>query len=357
MPSKVYFIETKDSDSVEAVSKRLNTLINKSGFLSFVARDDFTGVKLHFGEEGNTGHIRYEWAREIVRELSRRTKNVFLTDSNVLYKNSKRTNSIDHIKIAHEHGFGPDNVGAPILIADGMLGRDFTEVPIFKKHFEKVKIASGIVNCDSLLVLTHVTGHFQTGLAAALKNLGMGCAARRGKYEQHSGVVPDVDKKFCVGCGQCVLNCPASCIVLQDKKAVIARDSCVGCGECVIVCRTKAIDIKWSVTLENLQEKMVEYAYGVIRALKGKLGFISFLIKITKDCDCLSKDAPKIIRDLGILASSDPVSIDKASIDIMNECAGKDLLKESNPQTNWMAQLKYAAQMGLGDLDYKMERL
>lgn len=357
MPSKVYYIETSDTDSTKFVSKKLEMLIDKSGILNFIEKDDFTGVKLHFGEEGNRGYIRHEWVKEIIRHINRLTKNVFLTDSNVLYKSSRRTNSVDHLKIACEHGFSLENIGAPILIADGIFGRSFVEIPISKKHFKKAKIASDIASCNSLLTLTHVTGHFQTGLGGAIKNLGMGCASRRGKYEQHSGVVPEVNTDFCIGCGHCILHCPASCIIMEKDKARISESLCIGCGECVIVCRTKALDIKWSETLENLQEKMVEYAYGVTEAVKRKIGFISFLIKVTKDCDCIAKTEEKIVKDLGILASRDPVSIDKASVDIMNEHSDEDILKKYHPQTKWTVQLRYAAEIGLGNLDYKLEKI
>jgi len=280
-----------------------------------------------------------------------------LRHSNVLYKRSLRTNSIDHLKVAYEHGFDIENVEAPILIADGIFGRNFIEVRIDKKHFSKVKIAADIASCDSLLALSHITGHMQTGLAGAIKNLGMGAASRRGKYEQHSGIVPEIDTNFCTGCGLCQSNCPASCIVIKSKEAHILKNSCIGCGECVVVCRTKAIDTKWSETLENLQEKMVEYAYGVVKTLQGRVGYINFLIKVTKDCDCLAMDEPKIIEDLGILASEDLVSIDKASADLVNGMKGKDIFREGYPEVDWMVQLKYAARIGLGDLNYKLEKL
>lgn len=357
MASTVYYIKVKDGDSVEAVSGKLSALINESGILEFVEKDDFTGVKLHFGEEGNIGHINPAWISVIVKHLKLKTANVFLTDSNVLYKRSLRTNSVNHLKIAYEHGFNMKDVQAPILIADGIHGRNFTEVEIDKKHFSKVKISSDIASCDSLLAASHITGHMQIGLAGAIKNLGMGCASRRGKYEQHSGVVPDVNSELCTGCGLCASYCPASCIVIKSNKVNILKNSCIGCGECVIVCRTKAIDTKWNEVLERLHEKMVEYAYGVVKVLKKKIAFINFLIHVTKDCDCLAKDDPRITPDLGILASDDPVSIDRASADLANEAEGRDIFKEKYPDVEWMVQLEYASKIGLGDLDYKLKRV
>ena len=357
MPSDVYYISVGKADSCSDVSEKTNTLIEKSDVLKHIDQNDFTAIKMHFGEEGNIGHIRHEWVASITRQVAGRTKNAFLTDSNVLYKSGMRTNSVDHIKIADLHGYNLKNISSPVIIADGLRGKDFAEIPVFKKHFINVKIASQIASCDSLLVLTHVTGHMLTGLGGAIKNLGMGCASRRGKYEQHCGVVPEVNVKFCIGCGECAMHCPANCIILKGLKANISPAACIGCGECAITCRTKAIDIKWSETLENLQEKMVEYAYGAVMAAGGKTGFVSYLMNITKDCDCMAKDDPGIVEDLGILASLDPVSIDKASVDMIIEKRGSDILKEGYPETDWMAQLKYAVQIGLGNLEYNLIRV
>jgi len=238
-----------------------------------------------------------------------------------------------------------------------LRGRNFEEIPVSGKHFSKVKIAPDFLDCDSMLVMSHMTGHILTGMGCAVKNLGMGCAARRGKYEQHCGTVPEINSDYCVGCGQCVINCPAGCLTLKNKKVSMAKEACLGCGECAVVCRTQAINIRWSETLENLQEKMVEYASGAVRALKGRLGYINFLIKVTKDCDCLAKDDPRIVKDLGILASSDPVAIDKASVDIIKEAAKEDVFRLGYPETDWSVQLKYAAKIGLGSLDYKLEEI
>ncbi len=355
MPSKVYYIQSDASDSVTSVSEKLAKLIDTSGVLGCIQKDDFTAIKMHFGDEGNTGHIRHEWAREAARHVSRKTANAFLADSNVIYKIGKRAHSVEHLKIANEHGFNLNNIGLPILIADGLRGRNFVEVPVDGKHFSKVKIASDFADCDSIIAMSHMTGHIVTGMGCAIKNIGMGCAARRGKYEQHCGAAPDVVPEHCVGCGACVNVCPAGCLTLKGKVISFAKEKCLGCGECAVVCKTKAIEIRWSETLENLQEKMVEYACGLVKAVRGNLGYINFLIKVTKDCDCLAKDDPRIVRDLGILASRDPVAIDTASVDLIVKAAGSDVFKAGYPETDWSVQLQYAAAFGLGSRDYELE--
>jgi len=357
MKSKVCLIRTDEKDPVDAVSRKLGLLIEKSGVLDCIEKDDFTAIKLHFGDAGNTGHIRHEWAGEAARHVCKKTPNAFLADSNVIYKMGKRANSVEHLKIADEHGFSLKNTGVPILIADGLRGMSFVEIPVSGKHFSKVKIASDFAACNSMLAMSHMTGHIVTGMGCAIKNIGMGCAARRGKYEQHCGASPEVSPDHCIGCGACVAACPAGCLQLKNGRISFDRQSCLGCGACAVVCRTKAIEIRWSETLENLQEKMVEYAGGIVKALKGKIGYINFLIKVTKDCDCLAKDDPRIVKDIGILASSDPVAIDKASVDLILDAAGKDVFKAGYPETDWSFQLKYASGLGLGSLDYSLEEL
>lgn len=357
MAGKVYFSKVTEREPVQSISKKLGKLIEKSEVLHFIKKDDFTAIKLHFGDNSNTGHIRPEWVKEAARHVSALTSNAFLADSNVIYKASRRTNAVDHLRIASEHGFSLENIGVPVVIADGLRGRNFIEVPVKGKHFSKIKIAADFADCDSILAMTHITGHILTGVGGALKNIGMGCSSRRGKYEQHCGTVPVIDPEHCVSCGKCVSICPAGCLTLKLKKISIAEKSCLGCGECAVVCKTKAIEIRWSETLENLQEKMVEYAKGMVDAVRSRIGYINFLIKITKDCDCLAKDDPRIVADLGILASSDPVAIDKASIDLVKTAAGKDVFTDGYPETDWSAQLKYANIMGLGDLSYTLEEV
>ena len=354
MPSNVYLVRLNSGESDEVISKKLCNLAERSNVLNFIKKDSYTGIKIHFGEEGNTGHIKAQWLKDLVARVQGITKNIFFTDTNVLYKQSKRTNSVDHFKLAHEHGFGFEDTGVPVIIADGLLGRNFVDIVINKKRFLKVKIASDIADCNNLLALTHITGHIMTGFAGAIKNLGMGCASRRGKFEQHCGIVPDFNIEHCVGCGECVVNCPAGALSLKNGKAALDEKKCIGCGECVVVCKTDALTAKWSETLANLQEKMVEYAYGAVEAVGRRLGYINFLTNITRDCDCLAKDEPGITQDIGILASGDLVSIDKASADLLSNFGKQDILRVEHPEIDWTVQLKYASAIGLGSLDYKL---
>jgi uncharacterized Fe-S center protein len=357
MSSNVYFVRLKGGESDDSVNSKLGKLVDGSKVLKFMNKGSHAALKIHFGEKGNTGHINAGWLRSLVGRVASITDKAFFTDTNVLYKESERTNSVDHLKLSHEHGFGLEQTGVPVIIADGLWGRNFVDIKIGKKRFESVKIASDIAEADNMLALTHITGHIMTGFAGAIKNLGMGCASRRGKFEQHCGIVPDLKTEYCVGCGQCVVNCPGECLSIKDGKINMDERACIGCGECVVVCKTEALTAKWSETLANLQEKMVEYAYGAMRSVNGRAVFISFLLKVTKNCDCIARDEPAMIGDIGMLASEDPVAIDKASVDLINRKAGTDALKRANPITRWEVQVEYAERIGLGKSSYVLKEV
>ena len=234
--SKVYFMPAADAESEESIAGKAKTLIEKSRLLAPVGKDDFVGIKLHFGEKENNGFIRPSTVREIAGLCRRASKNTALVETNTIYVGA-RSNSVSHLMLAYEHGFGYENVGAPIIIADGMAGRDLVSVDIGMKHFKQAKVASAIMDFDYLLGLAHVTGHCQTGLAACIKNIGMGCASRAGKLEQHSTVLPEITEARCTGCGRCLAWCPARAITLSGKKAAIDGGKCIGCGECTVACR------------------------------------------------------------------------------------------------------------------------
>lgn len=352
--SKVYFVPTKKGGDEKTLAKKVKVLIQKSGILDGIKKDGYIGIKLHFGEEDNTGFIRPALVREVAGLCKSRSKHVALIETNTIYI-GLRSNTISHLKLAYSHGFSYEEIGVPIIIADGTTGRDFVNVKIDKKHQQYAKIASGVMDFECIIGLAHVTGHCQTGLAASIKNIGMGCASRAGKLQQHCNVLPEVTEEKCTGCGLCIKWCPAGAIRLYNKKAVISKEKCIGCGECTVACRIGAIEIKWDASVRNLQEKMVEYAYAAL--LGKKRGFLNFLIKITKDCDCMAKDDPRIMPDIGVLASDDPVAIDKATIDLLIKEAKCDKLRSNYPNIDWNIQLGYASQIGLGNLKYELKRV
>lgn len=144
---------------------------------------------------------------------------------------------------------------------------------------------------------------------------------------------------------------------MVHKKSHLDHKKCMGCSSCIAACDYDAIEVHWESGKDDIQEKMAEYAKAVLAGKEKRQAFINFCVKITKECDCLAKDDPKIAPDVGILASEDPVSIDKASLDLVNEACGKDIFKEVQPKRNGLKQLHYAAELGLGNLEYELIEL
>jgi len=356
MKSKVYALPADGREPVEALAEKARKAYLATGLNDRIAEGDFAALKIHFGEVDNTGYIKPQWLKGLIWEIRAKTKHAFLTDSNTLYV-GRRSNSIDHLRLAWSHGFTPETTGVPVIIADGLIGRDKQEARSAQARTASSKIASAILDSDVLVGLAHVTGHVQTGLGAAIKNIGMGCASRAGKLEQHSVTHPRVSAKQCRNCSVCMAFCSEGAIVQAEGHVVIDPAKCIGCGECLVVCKYGAIKMRWDEDSLRLQEKLAEYAGRVLGHFKGKAAFVNFLIQVTKDCDCMAKNQKPIIEDVGILASLDPVAIDKATADLVVERGGgRDVLR-AGYDVDWSAQLIHGERIGLGTTRYTLIEL
>jgi uncharacterized Fe-S center protein len=353
MAEKVYFISVENGKESEATAKKIISLIKKADLKSFINKNDLVAVKMHFGEKENDTHIPPVFVRPVIEEINRSEGNPFLTDTCVLYR-SQRDNAVNHLRLAHEHGFTVENVGAPVIIADGLLGGGEKEISISGKIFNKVSIANTALEVNSLVALTHVTGHMGTGLGGAIKNLGMGFASRKGKLRQHSVMKPNISESFCTGCGICIEWCPEDVIYMKGDVAWIDSKNCIGCGECITVCRFGAVKHDWSVEDNELQRRMTEHALGVVTGKEKKVFCMNFLISVTKDCDCLDRKQQPIIPDIGILASKDPVAVDAASLNLIREKTGKNLTDLSYPKIDAWVQLRHGEEIGLGKAEYDL---
>jgi len=355
MKSKVYFIPVKDADDLEAVNAQLAKLLEASGIFQTIAGGDQVAVKMHFGEEGNKGFVRPPHVRVICDKIRERGASACLSDTNTLYR-GRRLNCADHLALAHEHGFTKEAVGVDVFIPDDTKKEEKIEIPINQKHIKTAKIARFYRDRDVLVAISHFKGHILTGFGGALKNIGMGCATREGKLAQHCDVSPMVYQDRCIGCGACVEVCPVDAITLVNQKAAIRGEICIGCASCLAACPTAAMFIDLEKG-DTLQARMAEYCCAVLNGNKAKKIFINFAIRIHQECDCWSLENPKIAPDVGILASQDPVAIDKASLDTVREACGKDIFREVHPKQNGMKHLEYASKLGLGSLAYELVKV
>lgn len=359
MKSKVYFTPLAGGSTRQDRIKAVKKFCALPEIKAIVQQKENVAVKVHVGEKKNTTYIKPGLVKLVVETVKRCGALPFLIETSTLYK-GERANAIDHINCAYSHGFTPQNVGAPFVMADGLLGNSEIEVNINGALFNKVNIAREVVMADALIVLSHITGHMGMGFGGALKNMGMGLSSRMGKLRQHSSIKPYVDESRCTFCKKCIQWCPEDAIVSKKKSeeyAFILTDKCIGCGECLAVCNFNAVRYNWAVESAASQRGMVEHALGVHKNKQGKYFFISFLIDMTRDCDCANKSQEKLIPDIGICGSTDPVSIDQAALDLTEKKNGKHIGKLSYPQFDPYIQIEHAEKIGLGNREYILEEI
>jgi hypothetical protein len=352
MATKIHFVSLEQNENPASAAIKLSALWDACGAGGRFGKGSLVAVKTHFGEKGNTTHIDPAFVKTVVAKLKQAGCKPFLAETSTLYKGN-RMNAVDHIALAQEHGFGFDAVGAPIVMMDGLLGDAEEEVEIPGRHFKKVNVAREVPRLHGIVVLSHLTAHPQAGFGAAIKNLGMGLASRRGKRKQHSVVSPKVDPAKCTACGACIEWCPEDAVSMVDGKAFIENARCIGCGECMVVCAFEAIP--WDEEMESvpLQEMMAEHAAGVVKAAGGRLFYFNFLINITKNCDC--EEGGRILSpDIGIVAGSDLVAVDAATRDIFRERNGTSIEEASWPKLNGLVQIEHARRLGLGGTEYEL---
>ena len=249
-------------------------------------------IKLHMGEPGNQNYLR----PELVRELTLQVKGSFV-DSNVYY-GGPRANTTSHLQAAKDHGF----TFAPVDILDS---EGEIRLPIKGgKRLQEAVLGSHYKNYDFIISVAHFKGHAIAGFGGTFKNLAIGMASVNGKGAIHSDP---------------------------------------GKG-------------KWSTSGEAFFEKIVEYTKAVIDDKGENIIYINVLNNLSIDCDCSAGAAHPEMKDIGILASLDPVALDKASVDLVYAAPENERrhLVERIESRNGTYTLKYAEEMGLGSQKYQL---
>lgn len=364
MASKVYFADLRARSADENKGSKIQRLFDKV-YDGMFSEDDLVAVKVHFGERGNDSFVNPILLRYIVDKVKESAKKVFLTDTNTLYYGS-RHDSVEHLVTAILNGFDYAVVGAPIIIADGLQGKNERIVKVGQKNFDVVRIAGDIYEASGMVVVSHFKGHGISGFGGALKNLAMGCATIEGKLEQHECAKPIIDGD-CDLCSVCVDNCPIGALKLAEDGVEIDYEKCIACMNCMDTCPNEVYDLNWEKDVPVFIERMMEYSLGAVKGKEAKILYFNFLTNITPDCDCVAWSDYPIVPDIGILASKDPVAIDAASYDLVNSQMGfKNSMLEKNFEENadkfrgvWSEvdaryQLVYAEKIGLGSRDYHL---
>jgi Uncharacterized Fe-S center protein len=338
---KVYFKAVDSYSKTEEINQATKMVLNNLVEGEDITLEKYIPLKVHFGEKGNTTYIESKNFKGILEYFKERKIESAFMETNVLYK-GQRTTSENHIKLALDHGF----TELPIVIADGDHGENYEEIEINKKNFKKCKIGREYAKQKQVMIISHFKGHALAGFGGAIKQLAMGCASRGGKLAQHANSVPKISFFKCKACGACAKNCPEQAIVMESKAKII-KDKCVGCAACMTTCSFGAVSNSWLASLsKNFNERLAEYAYA---AAKDKNNiYITYAFNITRHCDCDGHKMKPIAKDIGVFASTDPVALDQACLDLLDKNSGKTVFRRGR------YTLEYAEKIGLGNRKYEL---
>lgn len=168
--AKVYFSDLRTSPTSNLLDK-MERLLKRAGIGQLPLKDSFTAIKIHFGEPGNLAYIRPNYAARMANLLRSLGAKPFLTDCNTLYS-GRRSNAVDHLQSAMENGFNPISAQCQVIIADGLKGTDYREIPIDGEYCPAPKIGTAIADADIIISMNHFKGHEQAGFGGARKISG-----------------------------------------------------------------------------------------------------------------------------------------------------------------------------------------
>lgn len=255
-------------------------------------------VKLHSGEPGNQNFLKPEFWQPVVNYV-----HGTVVECNTAYDGGRNTTE-KHRETMEKHGWSKhftvdimdaEGPDAELLIPNG-------------KRIKKVQVGKNMLNYDSMLVLSHFKGHPMGGFGGALKQLSIGCASSYGKAYIH------------------------------------------GAGEPEKI---------WTGDHDSFLESMADAAEAVVRHFNGNMVFINVMKNMSVDCDCCSVAEDPCMADIGILASLDPIAIDRACLDLVyaSDDPGRDHLLERIESRNGAHTVDAAAELGFGSKEYELVKL
>lgn len=255
-------------------------------------------VKVHSGEEGNQNYLHPEFMKKIIEHV-----NGTVVECNTAYEGARNTTE-KHKKLMENHGWSK-YFDVDIMDAEGE--DKVLEIPNGKK-LKKNYVGKNIDNYDSMLVLSHFKGHPMGGYGGALKQLSIGVASGKGKNYIH----------------------------------------CVG--------KFGTYDDMFKVDQKEFLEAMADAAGSVVEYFKGNIAYINVMCNMSVDCDCCAVAEDPCMKDIGVLASLDPIAIDQACIDLVQKSndPGKEHFMERVNSRNGIHTIEAASDLGYGTREYEL---
>ena len=291
--SKVYFTREVSPEAVVKVYEKLG-----------ITLDGKVAAKLHSGEDGNQNYVRPEFVKPIIDKVG-----ATVVECNTAYGDAfsgVRDTTESHLKLIEKHGW---NKYFDVDIMDGE-GPDLV-VPVENGHILKENLlGKNITNYDSMIVLSHFKGHPMGGYGGALKQLSIGCASSKGKALIHSAGISD-DRIECWNAGN---------------------------------------------PHDTFLESMADAASVVHKMFEGNIAYINMMVNLSVDCDCCDVAEDPCMEDIGILASLDPIAIDQACIDLVenSDDAGVEHFMERVNSRNGKHTIEASAELNFGSREYEL---
>ena len=311
MTAKLFFsayapttLEPKDSIGAKWV-RLLDRLDLKS-----VVDGKRTAIKMHLGGGHGFSTIHPFFTRKLVEKVKAAgAREVFVTDDPGAVRN------------AVDRGYTAETLGCQLVPGTGTADRYcYTKkiTPAFRS-LQEVHLAGEIMDAEALIDFSHVKGHGACGFGGASKNLSMGCVTHATRAALHGleGGLEWNDKR-CTRCRVCIENCPNHAMSFtHDRKLEVFYHNCKYCQHCVLICPKHAIKMEGGAYKDFQQGMALTTKLVLDNFAPGHVLFINMLMQITMYCDCWGMTLPSVVPDIGILAGSDIVAIETASLDLI----------------------------------------
>lgn len=333
-PAPVWFAEANATNWTESMICKAKDLFYESKLNECFDKGDEVAIKIHYGEYNRTAILRPEYIAAIVEEVKACGGQPYVVNDTTLsyHTFNSMANAQLQMEGATRHGYTEQTFGCPVMIADGFSGEDDYRVDLPEGLILKeTYIGRAVAEADAMIVLAHARGHSITMYGGILKQLGIGCQSKRGKYITHLAHWGDPHDaigfpKFTDACPgksckfhqMCDDSCPREAHKVTEHGKQWFPEKCRLCYSCQVTCMFSGMS---GITFEEnyFPNAMIAHADAALGALKcfekGKVGFINHAIDVAPECDCFPWAGLSVCPDVGIYAGKDLVAVECATLD------------------------------------------